>query len=159
MLYTPGQLRSALDLPPQTYRHWRKALPPLRRQCGHSPCFTAGDLLAVAVVHDLTGPFGIRVGAISALAHALFETCNSEPWPVLERGRLVIDLASGSLQLLLDKDDFSSPNTVLVVPLKPALARLQNRLLPERTRDRQPPLRLPPAARRPDGRPSSAARS
>src|SRR3546814_4219968 len=75
--YTPGQLRSAMAIPQETYRHWRKALAPLRRGTGHSPCFTAGDLLAVAIVRALTGDFAIRVGAISAVAEALFEACNA----------------------------------------------------------------------------------
>ena len=144
ILYTPGQLRTALGLPQQTYRHWKKALPPLRRQGGHSPCFSAGDLLAVAVVHNLTGAFGVRVGAISSLAQALFEACNSEPWPVLERGKLVIDLANRSLQFLLESDDVVWQTTVLVIPLEPAVARLRSTLLPERRRERQQPLRLPP---------------
>ena len=44
--YTPGQLRDAVAMPPETYRHWKKVLAPLRRNnTRQSPCFTAGGLV------------------------------------------------------------------------------------------------------------------
>ena len=63
--FTPGQLRSAASIPPETYRHWKKTLLPLRRDCGHSPCFTSGELVAVAVVRTLCVDLGIRVSGLS----------------------------------------------------------------------------------------------
>jgi len=66
--YTPGQLRDAVGIGQETYRHWKKALAPLRRDAGHSPCFTAGDLLAAAIVKTFVANYGMRVSALSALA-------------------------------------------------------------------------------------------
>ncbi len=96
--YTPGQLRSAVGIPPETYRHWKKALGPLRRDRGHSPCFTAGDLVAVAVVRVLSVDMAVRVGSLTPIAETLFKLCNSAPWPTLERGKFVFDLLKRQVQ-------------------------------------------------------------
>ncbi len=93
VLYTPGQLRSAILIAPETYRHWKKALAPLRRGRGHSPCFSSGDLVAVSVVQALATNMAIRVGALAPIAETLFTLCNLSPWPALERAKLVIDVA------------------------------------------------------------------
>ena len=126
--YTPSQLRDAVAISQETYRHWKKVLPPLRRGAGHGPRFTVGDILATTVVRVLTVDFAIRVGAVSVVAHALFETCNT-PWPVLERGRLIINLAAGDLQLASDTESAHFQAPVIVVPLQSAISRLHAALL------------------------------
>ena len=78
--YTPGQLRDAVAVPQETYRHWKKVLTPLRRDTRRSPCFTVGDLLAVELVRTMTG-FPIRGGAISAITEELLRICNDTSWP------------------------------------------------------------------------------
>ena len=90
--YTPGQLRSILGVPQETYRHWEKALAPLRRDRGHSPSFTAGDLLAVELMRVLSADLSIRVGALAPIVSSVFEQCNTVPWPILERGAFRFDL-------------------------------------------------------------------
>ena len=142
--YTPGQLRSAVAISQQTYRHWKKALVPLRREARHSPCFTAGDLLAVAIVRTLTADFAVRVGAISAVADALFHTCNARPWPALERGKLVVDPANGRLEFQQETDHVVCGTPVLVIPLRPMVARLRCALMTDGGFDGQEPLRFPP---------------
>ena len=128
--YTPGQLRDAVGISQETYRHWKKVLPPLRRRAGHGPRFTAGDLLAAAVVRILTVDFAIRVGAISLVAQALFETCN-EPWSVLERGRLNVDLAAGALLFAQETESATLQTPVLVIPLQSSILDLRTALLQE----------------------------
>ena len=90
MKYTPAQAQETLSLSPATFRHWKTALPPLSGRNGYSPCFTPGDLLAMAVVKTLTEDIGIRVGNLRGLAIELFGHC-SQPWAGLERAVLVID--------------------------------------------------------------------
>ena len=77
VLYTPGQLRSATSIAPETYRHWKKTFGALRRGRGHSPCFSSGDLVAVAVVRALAVDMAIRVGALAPIAEPLFELLQS----------------------------------------------------------------------------------
>ena len=60
---------------------------------GIAPALTAGDILAVAVVRIITVDFAVRVGALSAIADALFVACNGVSWPTLERSKLIVELA------------------------------------------------------------------
>lgn len=142
--YTPGQLRSAASIAPETYRHWKKALAPLRRDCGHSPCFTSGDLVAVAVVRTLSFDLGIRVGALSGVAQALFDLCNASPWAVLERGKLVFDFPNGGVHFQPELANALGEGTLVVVPLRVIVEELRNQLLAVSEADAQHMLRFPP---------------
>ena len=142
--YTPGQMRSAVGISQQTYRHWKKTLAPMRREAGHSPCFTAGDLIAVAVLRVLASDFAIRVSALSTIAESLFDDCNTAPWPVLERGKFVVELTSGRLQFLPELDHVSGLSPVLIIPLRPMIEQLRDALLTEGKLHDQELLRFPP---------------
>ena len=146
VLYTPGQLCSATAISQQTYRHWKKALAPLRGRARQGRCFSVGDLLAVAIIRNLTADFAVRVGAISSVAESLFETCNTAPWPVLERGKLVVDLANGRLQFLQATDHVACQTPMLVIPLESMVEHLRGALLTDGGVDSQELLRFPPTA-------------
>lgn len=135
--YTPRQLRDVAAVPLETYRHWKKALAPLRRDAGRSPCFTAGDLLAVALVRAMTTDFSIRVGALSSVADRLFEICNDTSWPILERSRLIVDLANQRLELQPESDSVDLDTLALVCPLRPLVGRLRDALLTDRRPEQQ----------------------
>ena len=145
----------AIGISPETYRHWKKALSPLSRGAGRGPRFTAGDLVAVLVVKTLTADFAIRVNAISAIAPALFETCNAEPWPALERGKLIIDLAGGGLQFVLETDSIAFRSPSLVIPLQPSILRIRAALLTEHDNTSQDTLPFPPTPTAPTKRADS----
>jgi hypothetical protein len=144
--YTPGQLRTAAVIAPETYRHWKKALAPLRRHKGHSPCFSAGDLVAVAVVRVLTIEFEIRVSALSPLGEKLFSLCNSGPWPTLERGRLMIDVPGRIVQFQPEPGEPTAEGPILLMPLGPIIARLRDQLLAAGEPENQTMLRFPPTS-------------
>jgi hypothetical protein len=144
MQFTPGQLRAVASITPETYRHWKKALMPLRRDCGHSPCFTSGDLLAVAVVRVLSVELALRVSALAPIANALFERCNASPWAVLERGKLVFDIRNGQLHFQSEHVNPSGESAVVSVPLRPIVTQLRNQLLADTEYASQQELRFPP---------------
>ncbi|WP_454287777.1 hypothetical protein [Rhizobium arsenicireducens] len=144
VLYTPGQLRSAVSIAPETYRHWKKALGPLRRARGHSPCFRSGDLVALTVIRLLTLDMGIRVGALTAIGEALFDLCNRSPWPVLERSKLIIDLPNAGLLLHGEFTEAPTDKPSITIPLAPLIAQLREQLLAASIEDEQPSLRFPP---------------
>src|SRR5689334_4290533 len=102
MKFTPGQVREMLSLSKDTYRHWKNALPPLAGRKGHTPCFTAGDLLAMAIVRRLTEEGGIRVGSLSPVAADLFDRCARGSWTAIERSTLILDLPGGSVTFVMD---------------------------------------------------------
>ena len=144
--YTPSQLRSAIAIPPETYRHWKKALSPLRRDTRQNQCFTTGDLLAVALVRTLTTDFCIRVGAISVVAEDLFRICNDTSWPILERSRLIIDLANRRLELRPEFEDTYFEMPVLVFPLRSPVDRLREALITDGSSVGQQRLHFPPVS-------------
>jgi hypothetical protein len=138
--YTPGQLRSIASITPETYRHWKKAFTPLRRDRGHSPCFSSGDLVAVAIIRTLTVDLGIRV---SVLTEMLFDLCNGAPWPTLERGKLILDLPNAKLEFRPEPADHPVDGLLVIIPLRPIVAQLYAQLLSVREPDSQPELRFP----------------
>lgn len=144
VLYTPGQLRSAISIAPETYRHWKKALAPLRRGRGHSPCFSSGDLVAVSVIRSLATDMAIRVGALAPIAETLFALCNLSPWPALERAKLVIDVPGAQLQLRPELAEVVSDQPLIMVPLSPMVARLREQLLAASGSSEQASLLFPP---------------
>ena len=54
----------------ETYRNWRKLLTPLQRPSAPRNCYSAGDVLAMAVIHTMTKDFSIRIGALTTVAEA-----------------------------------------------------------------------------------------
>ncbi|MCI0430083.1 MAG: hypothetical protein L0210_06015 [Rhodospirillales bacterium] len=142
--FTPGQLRSAASIAPETYRHWKKALAPLRRERGHSPCFTAGDLVAVAVVRALCLDLGIRVSALASIANALFDSCNNSPWAVLERGKFIFDIPRGQVQFQPELATTLAEGALVTVPLRLIVTQLRDQLLTVTKSEDQQALRFPP---------------
>ncbi len=139
-----GSIPCAASIAPETYRHWKKTLAPLRRGCGHSPCFTSGDLVAVAVVRTLCVDLGVRVGALSGIAPALFDICNASPWAVLERGKLALDIPNGHLHFQPELANTSGEGTLVIVPLRLIVERLRDQLLAVGEANDQRMLRFPP---------------
>jgi len=129
MNYTPGQLRKALGIGPETYRHWKKALPPFCRETGHSPCFTPGDLLAAALIKNIVIDYGLKVSLLAEIAKDLFELCNSCSWPMLERSLLIVDIAGKLIRLQAEGDRLELCNPAIIFPLRRMLQDLRQTLL------------------------------
>jgi hypothetical protein len=88
--FTQAQVRKILDLPPETFRHWRKVLPPLANRARRTP-FSHGDLVALAAIRELVRGTGVNSSALAPYAGAIFTLCNDRPWPALARCRLQIN--------------------------------------------------------------------
>lgn len=141
--YTPGQLRSATSLAPETYRHWKKVLNSLRREKGHSPCFTYGDLIAVSVLQHLCNDFSIRIGALAPVGTRLFTLFNSTPLPALERGKVIIDLKDSMIEFQPESTGYIRDGIAIIIPLRPIAARLREQLLAIGEENRQSSLPFP----------------
>ena len=142
MLYTTGQLRSALRLSKQQWRSYRDAVPPLARDNGRSACFTTADMLATSVIHRATTSLSIPLSAFTKVASQLFEICSTSPWPTLERSSLLIDLNGDRVELFDNKRRFTSP-LALLIELAPLTAELRQHMLAG-ARDPQRDLAFPP---------------
>lgn len=144
MNLTPGQLREALALSQDTFRHWKQTLEPLRGRNGYRPCFTPGDLLAVAVVQMLHVEAGVAVGALQGIAQPLFSLCARSAWAELERCHLVIEVGSGRVTAIRNGHISRAGETVTVhVALASLITKLRSRLLADGTTHQQQSLRFP----------------
>jgi hypothetical protein len=128
VLFTTGQLRSAFDLSKQQWRSYRDALPPLATDQGRAACFTAADLLATSVVHRACRALSAPLSTFTPVAHPLFELLAACPWPQLERSRVLIELESGRVQLIVDERQVGTA-IVLIIELAPLMAELRQHLL------------------------------
>jgi hypothetical protein len=157
MKLSPGQIREVLELSQDTFRHWKKALPPLAGRNGYRPCFTPGDLTAMALIRALTEDAGIRIGALHAVAAGLFDYCGQHSWAELERSTLVLELASARVRFFADAHVPQLDGIGVVVPCRPIVADLRERLLMNEEDTEQGNLRFPPTVISTDGRRSRAS--
>jgi hypothetical protein len=144
MKLSPSQVREVLGLSPDTFRHWREALPPLAGRKGYRPCFTYGDLLAMAIVRALTEDAGVRIGALHAVATGLFEHCGRHSWAGVERSILVLELARIRVSFFPEPQIPQLDGIGIVVPCRPIVAELQELLHADKGKADQGNLRFPP---------------
>ncbi len=143
MLYTPGQLMSALGLTKQQWRTFRKALTCLNSGPGHAPCFSAGQLVATRAAQFVADRLQAPVAILSPLSGELFSACESVPWPQLERSKIAIDLSGNSVELLPVEQIPARAPIVMIVELRPLIVGLREKLL-EADVDDQSSLAFPP---------------
>lgn len=144
MQYTQSQVRETVGLSLDTYRHWKRVLPPLETKGGRAACFSIGDLMAVSIVHRLTETAGVRVGHLSDLAVAIFEICNTSPWAVLVGTTLSVDLEQRTCSIGRTPQSHQDANLVLSCRLDPILTQLRDALIRGQADQSQAELLLPP---------------
>jgi hypothetical protein len=128
----------------ETFRHWRRVLPPFAKHGGRAADFSIGDLLAARVLRQLTEDCGVRVGHLRELSKQLVLLCNSEPWAALEGRTLLLDLTTGACHLARDQRDMLASGLVVLCPLEPPMTELRDRLLRSRPTAPQRSLLFPP---------------
>ena len=143
MHYTPGQLRHTVGLSKEAFRHWKRVLPAFSGRRGHAPSFSPGDVLASAVLRRLTESCGVRIGHLTDVASRIFNICNQTSWDVLADRILVLDLSEHECLIVARSDRIPVNNTVVVCPLGPVIADLQDKFLRS---SRSSVLKLPPPA-------------
>ncbi len=148
MQYTVRQIHEIVGLSKETYRHWKKVLPPVAERGGRAPCFTVGDLIAASVLHRLTEIGGVRVGHLSDLAVVVFDLCNATPWAALEGSTLTIDLDRRQCRLEPSLAVTKLSDFVLVCRLGPVLEELRDALLRTQGDSPQSEFRFLPTALR-----------
>lgn len=125
MHYSPGQLRKAVGLSPEAYRHWKTVLPSLSSIKGHSARFLIGDILSLAILKRLTDICSIKIGNLSDISNAIFDLCNGVSFEELKSLLLFIDLKNNSCSThpsLLNKQH--STEVLIVVPLATIISDL-----------------------------------
>ena len=94
-----------------------------------APRFTAGDVLATAVLFRLTRTCGVRIGHLTGVANGVFDICNQTPWDLLEERLLVLDSSRQDCLVVKDSSEIPICDAVLVCPLRSLIAALHHGLL------------------------------
>jgi hypothetical protein len=129
MQLTPAQLRETVGISVETFRHWKRVLPPFANRKRYVPCFTVGDLLAGRILRILTEGCGVRVGHLAKVSQEIVSVCNLAPWAALEDKTLAIDLLKGSCFLLKDGQQHCGSDFFLLCDMKPLMLDLRDALL------------------------------
>lgn len=144
MRHTQGQIRELLDLPVETFRQWRDGLRTLTRHKGHGPTFSPGEVVALALLSDLVNIYGVRVNTVAARIDELFELCPECSWPALEQCVIVISADRTCMMQADDRRRDIADGTVLCIPCRPIIKRLQTRLITAELNEGQAKLQFPP---------------
>jgi len=129
MQFTPGQLRETVGISVETFRHWKRVLPPFAHRKRYIPCFTVGDLLAGRILRSLTEGCGVRVGHLAQVSEEIVRVSNMAPWAALEDKTLVIDLVKGTCFLSKGYQQGESADVILLCALNPIMHELRDTLL------------------------------
>ena len=143
MLYTPGQVMSALGLTKQQWRTFRKAIVCLNSGPGHAPCFSSGQLLATRAAQFIAEHLQAPLAVLSPMSTQLFNVCESAPWPQLERSKIAIDFGGNVVELLSVEQMPIRASIAVIVELRPLILELRGKLL-EADVDDQSSLAFPP---------------
>jgi hypothetical protein len=134
--FRQARLRGIIGISVETFRHWKRVLPPFA-QPQRVMKYTLGDLLAASILYRLTDECGIRVGALPAISVTISKICASHTWAALERKSLVINMADATCRLD-SADAIPSQQTVSVVcPLSPVISALRETFVRMRPADAQ----------------------
>ena len=129
MRYTPRQLRDAVGLSKEAFRHWKRVLPGVPHGKSHGPIFSPGDVLAFAVVRGLTDRCGIQVGQLWAVSRRIFDVCNETPWEVLAERIMVIDLGRQECATVRKTGPILRDSAAVVCLMEPVIVALRDDLL------------------------------
>jgi hypothetical protein len=146
MKFVLAQIREALPITQDTYRHWKSTLAPLSNRNAHTRCFSASDFLALAIVKSMTDDLGVRVGALGPFASDLFDLCGRSSWASLERSTLIFELAARRVDLAPETQAQLLDQLAIIVPCRPIVIRLREYLSIGHAEQQQEPLRFPPTA-------------
>lgn len=152
MQFTPGQLRDTIGLSVETFRHWKRVLPPFVDRKGYTPCFSIGDLLAAAILRRLTEDYGIRVGHLTKISKKIAALCNGTSWTQLENRVLLIDLIKPDCRVASDQFGFGTTDVVILCPLNPVMSELRDALLRAQPTTGQRQILFPPTEIRDDAK-------
>ncbi|WP_145914772.1 hypothetical protein [Pseudomonas syringae group genomosp. 3] len=131
MRFVPAQVKEAIEISEETFRHWRQTLAPLKGKRGYGPCFSSGDLLSLKVVAQLHA-LGVQVRHLAPHAEALFQSCSQAAWFGLEDKAILFDGESIELTSLAADPKWDTRPRI-VIPLSPLISALRKCLSVEET--------------------------
>jgi hypothetical protein len=122
--FTPGQLREIVGISVETYRHWKRVLPPFADRQGYIAGFSIGDLVAARVLRCLTETFGIRAGHLSELSVAIVRLCNAGPWAKMMDRDVVIAPDEQTCRMVRHGTESVRDQPIIICPMLPLMMEL-----------------------------------
>lgn len=143
MDYSPAYVMELTRLSPETFRHWRKVLPPLARRKGRKR-FSVGDILAILVLKEITSIFCIQIKGFAPVAERLFDICNVLNWESYKDKIMSINFEDLTIDFVNRNTMVSEiPAPLILVDISKHITRLKSKLLGESTSD-QLEMHFPP---------------
>lgn len=128
MQFSQGQLREVLGISVETFRHWKRVLPPFAHRKPYTPGYSMGDVLAAGVLHRLTDRCGVRAGHLAEISKTVVNICNTDAWASLESRALVIDVQGNNCRLVRNPNKVDARDVVIVCPLHQIMQVIQSGL-------------------------------
>lgn len=126
MQFSQHQLRDTLGISVETFRHWKRVLPPFAQRARYTSRFSTGDLLAAGILCRLTNRCGIRVGLLSEISESMVEICNASSLAALEGKALVVDVEQRTCRIVGGTEHPNRQNVSIICPLSPVIAGVRN---------------------------------
>lgn len=146
MEYRPGQVKDAIGITEETFRHWRSSLSPLHKKKGKAAKFGSGELLALSIVKKLTSDLGIKISALVPVCESLFELCKTTPFIEFSNSHLLFFFDSKKVYLKRSENINEIVDISIVVNCAPIAKEISDRLFSQNNISPQAELLFPPAA-------------
>jgi hypothetical protein len=144
MQFTQEQVRSLAHVSVGDMRQWRRSIPYLAEKTGKAARFTFNDVVALALVAELTDTCGLQVRAFSSGIDSLFRRL-TELHPTSLQELFVVINRDETKFLKFDQTRESDFHiSCCIVRLDPILDRIERQMLPLRTASTQVTLPFPP---------------
>ncbi|HKT86016.1 MAG TPA: hypothetical protein VJQ77_08030 [Novosphingobium sp.] len=141
--YTGEQARSFAGVSPEAWRHWRKVVPRLSAKTGKKARFSAGELIALAVVASAVGTLNVGVAGFAERWDELFGLCAQQRPSNLRSAFVVVTVEKVEL---VDADRLGRDKPAIVIPCEPIVDRLWTAAFSGVTDQAQAPLPFAPQA-------------
>jgi hypothetical protein len=141
--YTGEQARSFAGVSPEAWRHWRKVVPRLSAKSGKKARFSAGEMIALAVVSVAVSTLNVGIAGLAERWDELFDLC-AQQRPSSLRSTFVI--VTAEKVELVDADRLSRERPAIVIPCEPIVDRLWTAAFSGVVEQAQAPLPFAPQA-------------
>lgn len=141
--YTGEQARDFAGVSPEAWRHWRKVVPWLSNKKGKKARFSAGELVALAVVGSVTTTLYVGVSGLAPQWNELFSFCAPQRPGSLRSAFAVI--TADSIRLV-GAEGIECGVPAIVVPCEPIVDRLWAAAFSGNVEQQQVPLPFAPQA-------------
>jgi hypothetical protein len=141
--YTGEQARAFARVSPEAWRHWRKVVPRLAAKTGKKARFSAGELIALAIVASAVGTLNVGIAGFAERWDELFERCAQQR---LSNLRSAFVIVTAERVELAGADWLGNDKPAIVIPCEPLVERLWTAAFSSVTDQAQAPLPFTPKA-------------